>query len=74
MSQRYVSNVLELQLNMKLIPKAKGERCRGEEFCEEEEALEKINRHFHTVSQNLIQHGVLVVPTNKKLMNYNKNQ
>ena len=27
-----ISNVLELRLNMKLIPKAKGERCRGEEF------------------------------------------
>ena len=26
-----ISNVLELQLNMKLIPKAKGERCRSEE-------------------------------------------
>ena len=43
-------------------------------LCEEEEALEKIKRHFHTVSHNLRRHGVLVVPTNKKLMNCNKNQ
>ena len=41
-----ISNVLELQLNMKLIPKAKGKDAGVRSLCEEEEAQEKIKGIF----------------------------